>query len=73
MNMDSDPGIQEQAFHMMRHIADTEDGAELVFDSLSPHVLLGFVSNALESDDEDVVRQVSSSRRSSEYKTHLLT
>lgn len=58
MNMDSDPGIQEQAFHMVRHIADAEEGAELVFEGLGDQALLGSISHALDSDNEDVVRQV---------------
>lgn len=43
---------------MVRHIADAEEGAELVFEGLGDQALLGSISHALDSDNEDVVRQV---------------
>ncbi|KAH8106958.1 ARM repeat-containing protein [Cristinia sonorae] len=57
LNMESDPGMQEQAYHIVRHIADSEEGAKMVFDGIGGQTLFSFLSNALESDDEDVVRQ----------------
>lgn len=57
LNLDSDSGLQEQAFHIVRHIADGEEGAQMVFDGLGDQAILGSLSNALESEDEDVVHQ----------------
>lgn len=55
---DADVGIQEQAFHVVRHLAEPEEGIEMVFQEMGEQVLLGSLSIALESEHEDVVRQV---------------
>ncbi|THH31110.1 hypothetical protein EUX98_g3068 [Antrodiella citrinella] len=57
LNLDTEPGLQEQAFHIVRHVADCQEGAEMVFEGLGDQVILGSLSNALESEDEDVVHQ----------------
>lgn len=58
MLMDADVGIQEQAFHVVRHLAEPEEGIDMVFQEMGEQVLLGSLSIALESEHEDVVRQV---------------
>ena len=55
---DDDVGIQEQAFHVVRHLAEPEDGIEMVFQEMGEQVLLSSLSRALLSEHEDVVRQV---------------
>ncbi|KZT09593.1 ARM repeat-containing protein [Laetiporus sulphureus 93-53] len=54
---DPDPAIQEQAFHIVRHIADGQEDVEMVFDELGSDVLLSFLAIAMESDNEDVLHQ----------------
>ena len=55
---DDDVGIQEQAFHVVRHLAEPEDGIEMVFQEMGEQVLSSSLSRALLSEHEDVVRQV---------------
>ncbi|CAL1705500.1 unnamed protein product [Somion occarium] len=55
--MDSDLSVQEQAFHVVRHLADGEEGIEMVFVEMGEQVLLGSLSIALESENENVVCQ----------------
>ena len=47
------------AFHILRNIADGLDGIDMVFDELGSEFLLSSLGHALESDSEDVLRQVS--------------
>ncbi|KAI0723864.1 ARM repeat-containing protein [Cerioporus squamosus] len=56
---DPDPRIREQAFHIVRHVADGVDGVDLLFSEMGgSEVLLGHLAKAIESeDDEDVVLQ----------------
>ncbi len=64
--VDPDPRLQEQAFHVVRHVADGVEDVELLFSELGgSDALLGFLSVAMESEAEDVVLQVcgSNSRR----------
>lgn len=55
---DEDPGIQEQAFHVLRHIADDEEGIDMIFREMGPDILLQSLSGALESENDDLLRQV---------------
>lgn len=57
---DPDHRIREQAFHIVRHVADGVDGVDLLFSEMGgSEVLLGYLAKAIESDDdEDVVLQV---------------
>lgn len=52
------PAFQEQTFHILRNIADGLDGIDMVFDELGSEFLLNSLSHALESYNEDVLRQV---------------
>ncbi|KAI0077112.1 ARM repeat-containing protein [Panus rudis PR-1116 ss-1] len=54
---DPDSGVQEHAFNIVQNLADTEDGIEMVFQQMGEDTLLGAISPALESEDENVVRQ----------------
>ncbi len=57
--MDPDTRIQEQALHIVRHVADGVDEVELVFLEMGgSDAMLGSLAVAMESDDEDVVLQV---------------
>ncbi|EKM55266.1 uncharacterized protein PHACADRAFT_255760 [Phanerochaete carnosa HHB-10118-sp] len=51
------PDFQEHAFHVARNIADNEAGIEMVFEGLGPSVLLSTVSQGLDSEHDDVLRQ----------------
>lgn len=55
--MDPDPAIQEQAFHVARHIADGTDDVELLFHELGSDVL-GLVAMGMQSENDDVLQQV---------------
>ncbi|KAH9930763.1 ARM repeat-containing protein [Fomitopsis serialis] len=54
--MDPDPTIQEQAFHVARHIADNTDDVELLFHELGCDVL-GLVAMGMQSENDDVLHQ----------------
>ncbi|PIL24324.1 hypothetical protein GSI_14077 [Ganoderma sinense ZZ0214-1] len=56
--VDPDMRIQEQALHIMRHVADGVDEVEFVFSEMGgSEAMLGSLAVAMESDDEDVVLQ----------------
>ncbi|KAI0807797.1 ARM repeat-containing protein [Fomes fomentarius] len=56
--VDPDPRLQEQAFHVVRHVADGVEDVELLFSELGgSDALLGFLSVAMESEAEDIVLQ----------------
>lgn len=57
---DDDSSIQEQAFHVLRHLADGEEGIDMIFREMGPDILLQSLSIALESENEDLLRQVRS-------------
>jgi armadillo repeat-containing protein 8 len=54
---DTDAGVREQAFYLLRNFADCEDDVDAVFEALGTPRLLGALSSALESRDADVVLQ----------------
>lgn len=54
---DGDPGVREQALHLLRNFADCEDDVDAVFDALGTPRLLGALASALETRDADVVLQ----------------
>lgn len=56
------PEFREQAFHVVRNVADSQPGIEMVFEHLGSARLLGALSDALESPNDGVVRQVSITR-----------
>lgn len=58
MLVDADPGLQEQAFHIVRHLADTEDDIEILFEKLGSEDLMSYLAPALETDNGDVLLQV---------------
>jgi len=57
---DPDPGVQEQAFYIIRNFADSDDDIELVFVELGSSNLLDLLGAALESKNADVVLQAAS-------------
>lgn len=52
-----DSRIQEQAFNIVRNLADNEDGIDLVFQEMGVNILLDRTRTALESTDDDVTQQ----------------
>lgn len=52
-----DSRIQEQAFNIVRNLADNEDGIDLVFQEIGVNILLDRARTALESTDDDVTQQ----------------
>lgn len=56
--VDSDEGVQEQAFNVVRNIAEDEESIDLIFEELGSDVLLNRVAHALSSSDDYVVLQV---------------
>lgn len=57
MLVDPDPGLQEQAFHIARHLAESEEDVETLFNELGAESLLNFIAPALETDDQDILLQ----------------
>ena len=53
---DPEEGVQEQAFNVLRNLAENED--EMVFRELGAEVLMKHLETALHSSEEDVVLQV---------------
>jgi hypothetical protein len=56
--IDGDEKIQEQAFWIVRNLAENEFGIDLVFQELGANVLLSSLTTGLESPHEEVVLQV---------------
>ena len=52
-----DPGLQEQAFHIARHLAESEEDVETLFNELGTESLLNLIAPALETDNGDVLLQ----------------
>lgn len=59
---DVDEKIQEQAFCVVRNLAENESDIEMVFRELGDSVLLNSLVSGLESTNEDVVLQVCTHR-----------
>lgn len=55
---DSDDAIREQAFNILRNLAEDEDSIDMIFQELVPEVLLNHIASSLSSTDENVVLQV---------------
>jgi hypothetical protein len=55
---DADGAVQEQAFHLVRNLAENEAGIEMIFRELGASVLLRHLTGALSAEDDDVVLQV---------------
>jgi len=54
---DPDEAVQEQAFNVVRNIAEDEDSIDMIFEELGSEVLLSHVATSLSSSDDDVVLQ----------------
>ena len=57
MLVNPDPGLQEQAFHITRHLAESEEDVETLFIELGTEPLLGFIAPALETENGDILLQ----------------
>jgi hypothetical protein len=57
--VDPDEGVQEQAFNVIRNLAENEEGIDMVFRELGAEVLMIHLEMTLQSSKEDVVLQVS--------------
>lgn len=55
--VDRDPGLQEQAFHIVRHLAETEEYIEKIFVEFGSDNLMGYLAPALETDNSDILLQ----------------
>ena len=55
------PEFQEEAFHIVRNLADNDEGIEMVFEGLGVNNLLNALAQGLGSDNDGVLRQVSPS------------
>ena len=49
--------MREQGFYLVRNLTDTEESIEMVFEAIGGEVLWSALSDALESDDNDVLSQ----------------
>lgn len=57
--LDPDSRLQEQVFHILRHIADGVEDVELLFSEMAGgEALLDNLADAMDSENEDVVLQV---------------
>ncbi|KAJ6481550.1 ARM repeat-containing protein [Mycena vitilis] len=75
---DADNHVQEQAFHLVRNLAENEAGIEMIFRELGAPVLLRHLTGALSAEDDDVVLQATYvlanvSNGAAAYQTHLIT
>ncbi|KAJ7238127.1 ARM repeat-containing protein [Mycena haematopus] len=75
---DADGAVQEQAFHLVRNLAENEAGIEMIFRELGASVLLRHLTVALSADDDDVVQQATYvlanlSNGAATYQAHLIT
>ncbi|KAF8658905.1 hypothetical protein AX16_001949 [Volvariella volvacea WC 439] len=74
----SEDDVKEQAFHVLRNLAEDEYGVELLFKEIGADDLLGLVTSAMESTDERVVLQAVHALANlangiEEHKTCILT
>ncbi|KAJ7841193.1 ARM repeat-containing protein [Mycena olivaceomarginata] len=75
---DANGGVREQAFHLVRNIAENEAGIEMIFRELNANVLLRHLTAALSAEDDDVVLQATYvlanlANGAATYQTHLIT
>lgn len=57
MLVNPDPGLQEQAFHIARHLAESEEDVDTLFNELGTEPLLAIIAPALESENGDILLQ----------------
>ncbi|KAJ7904209.1 ARM repeat-containing protein [Mycena leptocephala] len=74
---DADGAVQEQAFHLVRNLAENEAGIEMIFRELGASVLLRHLTGALSAEDDDVVLQATYvlanvSNGAATYQAHLI-
>lgn len=55
---ETDGAVQEQAFHLVRNLAENEPGIEMIFRELGASAILRHITAALSAEDDDVVLQV---------------
>lgn len=55
--MDPELDIQEQAWNILRNVADKQDDVAMVFERLGADRLLDILADAMESDFEDVIHE----------------
>ena len=65
------PEFQEEAFHVVRNLADNEAGIEMVYEGLGASTLLNALSQGLESDSDGVMRQVRTPSTLTPAATHM--
>lgn len=61
---DHDPGIREQAFNVVRNLAENDVGVDMVIRELGSRTLLNHITDCLRSPDpamENAIEQVRSS------------
>ncbi|XP_006457243.1 hypothetical protein AGABI2DRAFT_188882 [Agaricus bisporus var. bisporus H97] len=54
---ESPTDVQEQAYNILRNVAETHEGIDLVFKNISIEVLTGHITNAIMSSSDDVALQ----------------
>lgn len=59
---ESPTDVQEQAYNILRNVAETHEGIDLVFKNISIEVLTGHITNAITSSSDDVALQVGYTR-----------
>ncbi len=50
---------QEQAFNILRNVAESPEGIDMIFNNITPEVILGSIAKTLTSSSDDVVLQAS--------------
>lgn len=55
---DHDDGVREQAFAVIRNLAENEEGIDMIFRELGATMLLARITAGLGATDEDVLLQV---------------
>ncbi|KAJ7036154.1 ARM repeat-containing protein [Mycena alexandri] len=74
---ETDGAVQEQAFHLVRNLAENEPGIEMIFRELGASAILRHITTALSAEDDDVVLQATYilaniANGAAAYQSHLL-
>ncbi|KAJ7747843.1 ARM repeat-containing protein [Mycena metata] len=74
---ETDGAVQEQAFHLVRNLAENEPGIEMIFRELGASAILRHITATLSAEDDDVVLQATYflaniANGAPAYQSHLL-
>lgn len=56
---ESPADVQEQTFNILRNVAESHQGIDIIFENITVEVLMGHITSALTSSSDDVMLQAS--------------